>query len=224
MKKALALSLALALPCASRSPVLGGEAFIRDIFSTVSFPAGDIRAAEGWREKVYNARDSWEVLAGPDGPVLHAVSDGTASMLYRKITYDAKTYPLLRWRWKVMELPRKGKETTRGNDDYGARVYVLFPGWTFLGSRALQYVWDNDTPAGTIKTSPSSGRCKQLVVNAGSTELGQWVTVERNLLQDYATAFGREPDRPVGAIGFMTDSDNTSSRAEAFYGPVTIGR
>ncbi|MCX6354276.1 MAG: DUF3047 domain-containing protein [Candidatus Aureabacteria bacterium] len=208
----------------SQRYLAGETAFIGKIFSTVSFPVGASLPAPGWKEKVYNARNQWGVVEEGGSPVLHALSNGTASMLYTEVNFNAKEYPLLRWRWKVLCLPRKGKENDHAHDDYGARVYVFFPGWTFLTSYVMEYVWDNENPAGTILTSPSSSRCKLIVVNSGTGDMGKWITVERNLWQDYGKAFGWEPDRNVGAIGFMTDSDNTSSRAEAYYGAVVIGR
>jgi hypothetical protein len=201
-----------------------GALCIRQTFAVVGFTAGRALGDDGWQEKIYNRRVSWEVVQGKDGPILHGTSDGSASMIYKDIEYNAQEHPLLRWQWKVIGLPRKGKENDRDNDDYGARVYIFFPGWTFLTSYVLEYVWDNEAAVGTVKTSPSSGRCKLIVVNSGAEELGKWISVERNLWDDYRRAFGWEPDRAVGGIGFMSDSDNTSSSAEAYYGPLTIGK
>jgi len=196
---------------------------IGDTLAVIGFTPGRSLRADGWREKIYNKPTSWKVIQGPDGPVLHGISDGSASTLYKDIKkYDAQEYPLIQWRWKVVKLPRKGKEHDRAHDDYGARVYVFFPGWTFLTSYVLEYVWDNETAVGTVKNSLSSSRCKFIVVNSGTEELGKWVTVKRNLWEDYKRAFGREPDRLVGGIGFMSDSDSTSSAAEAYYGEIKI--
>lgn len=206
------------------APPAPGVPFIAAPFAAVTFDPAKSPNAGGWREKVYNRPVAWEAVGGEGGAVLHAESDGSASMLYRDLAFDANAEPLVSWRWRVVRLPSKGAENDRAHDDYGARVYFFFPGWTFLTSYVLEYVWDNEAPPGTIKTSPSSGRCRLVVANSGTADLGKWVTVERNLRDDFARAFGRPPDRNVGGIGFMTDSDNTRSRAEAYYGPVTIGR
>jgi hypothetical protein len=202
--------------------VIGAQSS-RDTLTVVGFTPGRSLRDDGWKERKYNKPVSWKVVQGPDGPVLHGTSDGSASTLYKGIEkYDAREYPIIQWRWKVVKLPRKGKENNRANDDYGARVYVFFPGWTFLTSYVLEYVWDNETPVGTVKGFFTSARCKFIVVNSGTKDLGKWVSVERNLWEDYKRAFGRAPDRLVGGIGFMSDSDNTSSSAEAYYGPVRI--
>jgi hypothetical protein len=202
-----------------------GTPSIRDTFAVIGFTPGRPLRNDGWKERTYNKPVSWEVVQGPDGPVLHGTSNGSASMLYKGIKkYDAREYPIIKWRWKAVKLPRKGKKNDRANDDYGARVYVFFPGWTFLTSYVLEYVWDNETPVGTVKDFFSSARCRFIVVNSGTKDLGEWVSVERNLWEDYKRAFGRAPDRLVGGIGFMSDSDNTASSAEAYYGEVRIGR
>ena len=43
------------------------------------------------------------------------------------------------------------------------------------------------------------------------------------MLEDYRHAFGEEP-WDIVAVGVMTDSDNTASRAQGFYGDITMRR
>lgn len=216
--------LAMIAALLAASPPAAEAPFIAAPFAVVSFTPGKPFKDDGWQEKVYNRPVTWAAVGDAGGTVLHGTSEGTASMLYRDLDFDANAAPLVSWRWRVMRLPRKGAENDHAHDDYGARIYFFFPGWTFLTSYVLEYVWDNETPVGTIKTSPSSGACRLVVVNSGTADLGKWVSVERNLRDDFTKAFGWAPDRHVGGIGFMTDSDNTSSSAEAYYGPVTIGK
>ena len=178
---------------------------------------------DGWREKVYNRPVRWEVV-DDKGPVLHGLSDGTASMLYRPLPCDPNVSPRIRWRWKVVRLPNKTGAGGRAENDYGARIYLVFPGRTFLTSYVLQYVWDNAAPVGTVLRSPTSSRSRHVVAASGTADLGRWIEIERNLKEDFTRAFGWAPDRRIGGIGFMTDSDNTRSSAEAYYGPVTIGK
>ena len=54
---------------------------------------------------------------------------------------------------------------------------------------------------------------------SGSRGLNQWLEYERDIRADYERAFGEPPGALVG-IGIMTDSDNTRSRTQAWYGPV----
>ena len=41
------------------------------------------------------------------------------------------------------------------------------------------------------------------------------------MVEDYQRAFGEAPGDIVG-IGVMTDTDNTRSRARAYYGDITL--
>jgi hypothetical protein len=61
-----------------------------------------------------------------------------------------------------------------------------------------------------------------MVLEAGEENLGKWVYVERNIVEDFKKAFGRNPGK-VGAIAIMTDADNTLSTAEAQYDEVKVG-
>jgi hypothetical protein len=51
--------------------------------------------------------------------------------------------------------------------------------------------------------------------------LNQWLSYERNIRADYEKAFGEPPGALIG-IGLMTDSDNTQSNAQAWYGPIRL--
>jgi hypothetical protein len=60
-----------------------------------------------------------------------------------------------------------------------------------------------------------------IAVESGNGKAGQWVSEQRNVLEDYRRYFGQDPPRP-GAVAIMTDSDNTGESATAWYGPISI--
>jgi hypothetical protein len=62
-----------------------------------------------------------------------------------------------------------------------------------------------------------------VVAGSGQKDLGRWHEERVNLLEDYRRAFGEEPPR-VKSVGVMTDSDNTGTRAEAYYGDIRFQR
>jgi hypothetical protein len=47
------------------------------------------------------------------------------------------------------------------------------------------------------------------------------VSQQRNLVDDYQQAFGRQPPAIMG-IALMTDTDNTGERARAYYGDILL--
>ena len=85
----------------------------------------------------------------------------------------------------------------------------------------LMYVWCNQRPAGTVIQSPRTDRIRKLVVESGPLRLNQWLDYERDIRADYERVFGEAPGALVG-IAIMTDSDNTRSHAQAWYGPVRL--
>ena len=134
--------------------------------------------------------------------------------------------PVISWKWHVRKFPRKsGSEDLRSpkQDDYAARVYVIFPALFFTNTRAIEYIWTEKAKEGTISPSPYSKNLQLYVIESGARENGGWVSERRDIYDDYLKAFGEAPRTDIGAIAFMTDADSTNSSAEAVYDDITIG-
>jgi hypothetical protein len=161
----------------------------------------------------------------PDGAghCLKAESRDAASALLYKIEYDLRDYPILSWRWKVVNILEKGDETKKEGDDYAARVYVVFPHWFFPKTRSINYIWANKLPKGEHIPNPFTGNAIMVAVESGRENVGRWVSARRNVYEDYRLIFGEEPPK-VGAIAIMTDTDNTGGSATAWYDDIHIGR
>jgi hypothetical protein len=56
-------------------------------------------------------------------------------------------------------------------------------------------------------------------LESGSAKLNQWVDEERNVYEDYKKAFREEPPM-ISGVAIMTDTDNTSESATAYYGDI----
>jgi Protein of unknown function (DUF3047) len=85
----------------------------------------------------------------------------------------------------------------------------------------LVYVWDAKAPVGTVIVNPRTDRIRKIVVDSGPGQLRRWRDHQRDLNADFRLAFGEAPG-PLKAVALMTDSDNTSSSAKAWYGPVNF--
>ena len=59
------------------------------------------------------------------------------------------------------------------------------------------------------------------MVESGPGRLDRWLDYERDIRADFEQAFGEAPGALVG-IGIMTDTDNTRSTTQAWYGPVRL--
>ncbi|HOW36454.1 MAG TPA: DUF3047 domain-containing protein [Candidatus Omnitrophota bacterium] len=196
------------------------------------FPFNRENALKEWQEKVFRGRVLYAVKPRKEIGYLSAQSDQTCSGLVYHIRFDPRKFPMISWNWKVLkfpaknEPPQKGKGKERGwieRDDYAARVYVIFLSWNFMNIHSLEYVWDENLPEETIISSPYFSNLKLIVVESGKKNMDDWVFEKRNIYNDYKKAFGRAPNRPVGAIALMTDSDNTVSTAEALYMDIKVG-
>ncbi len=185
-------------------------------------------ALDEWQEKIFSGKVSYKVLPKSEKGELSAQSNSTASGLIYRIEFDANVNPYISWKWKVSKFPSsKLQGVTPGqwieNDDYAARIYVIFPSWIFTGTECIEYIWSDDLPKGLVLTNPYFNRIKLIVVESGKENQDKWAYAERNIAEDYKMLFGRYPSRGVGAIALMTDSDNTKSSALTYYSDIYVG-
>ena len=197
---------------------------------------------EGWKvlKPSPKAADTRYTLAQDEGrTVLRADADKSMSGLIHTVRVDTRRYPLLRWRWKVAAPVAGADMTQKSGDDYAGRIYVIFDypasrlplatrmkmklAESLYGQRipaaALNYVWDNRQAVGTIQPNAYTDRARMVVLRSGAGQANQWVTETRDLRADFRAAFGEEaPD--VVALAIATDTDNTGSRAGAWYGDI----
>ena len=85
----------------------------------------------------------------------------------------------------------------------------------------LMHVWCNHRPVDAVIENPRTGRIRKIVVESGSECLNQWLMYERNIRLDYENAFDEPPGALIG-VGLMTDSDNTQSQVQAWYGAIQL--
>jgi hypothetical protein len=172
---------------------------------------------DGWRERSFVGNTQYRIIEDQGNHVLHALADSAASGLYKKWKFNPEDWPVLTWRWKVAQIPDTGDERFKETDDYGARVYVVFPQFLFWKSRTISYIWARHLPKEASCPNPWMPKNEMmLAVESGNDSLGHWIQEKRNIYEDYKKLFGSDPPR-VGAIAVLTDSDNTGGVAEAFY-------
>ncbi len=199
---------------------------------------------EGWQalKPAPKAADTRYSLVVDEGrTVVRADADRSMSGLIHTIRVDTRRRPLLRWRWKIAAPVAGADMSKKTGDDYAARVYVMFDyprarlplstriklglAESVYGQRlptaALNYVWDNRQPVGTIRANAYTDRARMIVARSGAAQANAWVTETRDLRADFRAAFGEDaPD--VVAIAIATDTDNTGGRASAWYGDLEL--
>ncbi|MFM2275574.1 MAG: hypothetical protein RL211_1446 [Pseudomonadota bacterium] len=165
----------------------------------------------------------------------------SASMLRHKLRVEPADLHQLRFSWKVPALIEAADLTRRDLGDSPVRIVLAFEGDRArfsprnamlselahaltgepLPYATLMYVWCNDREPGSVIINPRTDRIRKLVMESGPGNLGQWLDYERDIRADFEKAFGEAPGALL-AVGIMTDSDNTQSTTQAWYGPVRL--
>jgi Protein of unknown function (DUF3047) len=200
-----------------------------------SFPAG-------WKPLTFKNIDKhtvYSLVKDQNVVAVKAESQASASGLIREIKVDPREFPILQWRWKVENVLKKGNVHRKEGDDYPARIYVTFEydpqKLSFLDRTkyglvkafygqdlplaALNYIWESHAPKGTLVPNPFTDRAMMIVVESGTEKLNQWITEERDILEDYRKAFREDPPM-INGVAIMTDTDNTGESAVAYYGDI----
>lgn len=216
------------LAFAASAAILGGGVCLGPELKRFSFDRED--ALREWKEKIFHGRVIYEVKPHAPGGYLFARSDKASSGLYHQISFSPRRYPYISWSWRIGKFPSKAgdakafsKKSWIERDDYAVRVYVIFPAFIFTNTKCIEYIWSEGLPRGSVLTSPFYKNIKLIALESGSEKLGEWVFEERNIADDYMSAFGRPPVGNVGAIALMTDADNTQSSSEGYYADIKVG-
>ena len=182
-----------------------------------NFAAG---ALSGWTEKEFSGKTAYRLIRLDGNTVLAASSNASASGLYRKIAVDLTRTPYLNWSWRVDDILKGVDETTRGGDDYAARIYVIFSrGWFFWQTHALNYVWSSNQPPGTFWPNAYTSHAVMVAAQSGEERTGTWVTNKRNVRDDIKRYMGMDVS-DIEAVAIMTDTDNSGQHVTAYYGDI----
>ena len=188
-----------------------------------SFSASD--ALGEWDDKILHKKVTYKIESSENESYVHAISERSCSAMYYKMKLDACQRPILSWKWRVARFPDKKSPDdllSEEEDDFAARVYVVFPALFFSHTKVLEYIWAEDLDVGTVSSSPYSDNIKLIVAESGAKEGGEWVLEERDIYEDYLSAFNAKPKLKIGAIAFMCDSDSTKSNAEAYFDEIKL--
>ena len=201
--------------------------------------------AAAWKHQEFPGKRSSQYrytrLDGRDAMAVHAVS--SASMLRQVVRVEPADLGLVRFSWKVPALIETADLTVSDLADSPVRVVLAFEGDhakfsakdAMLSELAraltgdpmpyatLMYVWCNHHEPGSVLINPRTSRIRDIAMESGPGKLKQWLEYERDIRSDFVKAFG-EPPGALVSIGIMTDTDNTRSTAQAWYGPISLVR
>lgn len=207
--------------------------------SAVAFTPGNNDLPKGWQlfqpnQKV--AATQYRLQPEKQEWVVHATARSSMAGLIKPMQVDLNKTPFLCWSWRIKSVVSNADLNTKAGDDYAARVYVLFDvpvnqipfadrikvrlAKTFYGvdlpTAAINYVWDNKHPIGTVAPNAYTDRTKLMVLQSGNAQAGKWMRQTRHVAKDYQVMFGGQLP-VVAGLAIATDTDNTASNAEAWF-------
>jgi hypothetical protein len=233
---AFTLTLAAISGCASLSGLDPAEATSWGKVSSLGDPGP-------WVQRTFPGKTPNQFTVGvtKDGrPAVAVISTRAVSVMSKTLNVEPEHLGLLRFSWQLAELIAQADIALRDKDD-AVRLVLAFDGdrsrlsardhmlselaRTVTGEEmpyaTLMYAWSNQHEVGRVMVSPRTDRIRKLVLESGTAGLGRWLDYERDIRADYLRVFGEEPGRLIG-IGLMTDTDNTRSSAQSWYGPLTL--
>lgn len=174
-----------------------------------------------WHTKLFQGQTNYQIVGLDGKKVLRAVSDKSASGLYQEKRVDLRQTPYLNWSWRVEKPLPQLDEKTKSGDDYAARIYIIIDGGVFFWkTQALNYVWSSSMPKNSTWPNAFAGRNAMMVaIRDGKDNIGHWYSEKRDVRDDLKRIVGTEFDF-IDAVAIMTDTDNSSGSARAYYGDI----
>lgn len=136
--------------------------------------------------------------------------------------WNLDAYPVLRWRWRIHEVPVGAREDDKSLNDTAAAVYVTFDRDWLGRPKSIKYTYSSSLPVGT---TTSYGPLKIIVVgSAKDSQIGIWETIERNVVADYERMFGKSlnANQPIGITLFSDADDVPNGSALADFDDVMV--
>ncbi|KAA3603942.1 MAG: DUF3047 domain-containing protein [Calditrichaeota bacterium] len=174
----------------------------------------------GWSMKKHEEDDGvfkpYIIAEENENKYLKADDTGQSIIIGKEVKWNLKKYPVLTWKWRVRKLPEDA-DAWKGKNDSAAGLYITFKRNFFGIPKSIKYIWGSTLPEGTEFRKEKLGKPHVIVVQSGKENVGEWVTVTRNLAEDFEKAWGEKPDNKILAIGFLTDGNSTGTEASADY-------
>jgi len=142
--------------------------------------------------------------------------------LINKDDVDIYETPVLTWKWRIRNTPDGANEDDK--NDVAASIYVVYDmGRVALFKKvpkSIRYTWSSSLPEGTELSKFFNNQ--KIVVGTGEEQAGEWITFERNIVEDYKRLFGDDPPAKPLAILILSDGDTTNSLSSADYDDIYL--
>ena len=166
--------------------------------------------------KLFTRKPTYEIVRAKDGQeaLRINVDRATGTILY-DISGVLQKYPIMRWKWRVLSLPKNadGRETEM--DDQVIAVYI---GVGTVSSNSRAYRWETETPkgyTGDVRYGGGMVKVNWTCLRNKKDGIGKWYTEEVNAAEDLKKICGGTlPEKDV-AVSISSNSQYTKSKASA---------
>ena len=179
----------------------------------------DFTEAEYKKLKVKKVKGNttWVLGSNENGNFIKAEAEGKGSGLGKEIQIDLSKTPFINITWKVEKDLQGIIEDSKKGHDYAARVFVIKKtGSTALSNRAINYVFSSNNDINENWPSPYTKKSIDYVLSTTKKNLDTWVTVKRNVKEDFMKLHGLDVKNLTG-VAIMTDTDNSKLKAISYY-------
>ena len=164
-----------------------------------------------------DAKTVYTLGSNENGNFLKAVADNAASGLGKEIKVNLNKTPFINITWKIEKDLVGIKEDSKKGHDFAARVFaVKKTGATQLSNRAINYVFSINADVGLNWPSPYTKKSIDNVLSTTKENLNQWVTVKRNVKEDFKKFHNLDVNELDG-LAIMSDTDNSKKKSVAYY-------
>jgi hypothetical protein len=150
-------------------------------------------------------REAYKVQS-ENGTNYLSAKDAGQRIKKKKIDWDPKAYPVLTWRWRL-------NKVSEGTEPLAA-VYASLDTDLMFIPVFTKYIWSATKAEGTvIEGGMFSG--SEIVVQSGTTQVGQWVEEKVNAYEDFKRIHQHEPAEKAWGISIIAGSG-----VEIDFGPL----
>ena len=126
--------------------------------------------------------------------ILSANVSGEPIRIFKKVSWNPFTHPVLAWRWRVHQWP----EDPEASIDLYVSLYRDLIGIpTFI-----KYQWSRSLPVDTV-IEGGFFRPAEVVIRSGPDDPGEWVTEEIDTLKSFRWIYETDPDSEAYGIGLL---------------------
>jgi hypothetical protein len=146
------------------------------------------------RGEVERLHKIYQVKIEGEERILSAKVSGVPIRIFKKVSWNPFTHPVLAWRWRVHQWP----EDPEASIDLYVSIYRDLMGIpTFI-----KYQWSRSLPVDTV-IEGGFFRPSEVVIRSGLSDAGEWVTEEIDVLKGFRFIHETDPDPEAYGIGLL---------------------